>query len=280
MNIKYEILRRLPTPLHYWLLKQSEGMKLSRLETVACDSSVLVKGITPELIRNTVNSPVYDAEWETIHAEIQALRPENGPSSVNDGENRALYTLARKFNPHSILEVGTNVGGSTVHFVAALQANSTPEVATRMVTVDIVDQNAPNALARRLGIATPSEMVEKLGAKDWVKFVTQPSMDYLRQTQDKFDFIFLDGDHTALNVYKELPAALQRLNPGGVIVLHDYFPDGNALYSDQKIIAGPWLAGERLKRENPQLRIIPLGPLPWPTKLGSTVTVLAIVVHA
>lgn len=279
MNLKYQILRRLPPPLHFWLLKQSNRIKLSRVDTVPCDTSALIKGVTPELIRNLLVSSTYDAEWETLHAEIQTLKGAIGPSSVNYGENRALYILIRHFNAHSALEVGTHVGGSTVHMVAALKANSTPECAPRMVTVDIVDQNTPASLARRLGIATPLEKIKHFGASNWTQFVQQPSLGYLAETKEKFDFIFLDGDHAASVVYRELPAALERLNPGGVIMLHDYYPDGKALFSDHKITAGPWLAAKRLQREGAQFRIIPLGSLPWPTKLGSTTTVLAMVVH-
>ncbi len=243
-----------------------------------CDSSALVKGITPEYLHSILTSPAWNTEWEAVSAEVTALGGASGSSAVNAGEKRALYTLARALKVHSVLEVGTNVGGSTVHLAAALRANRAEDGTARMVTVDVVDQNGPQGIAKRLGHPTPREMIDRMGAGDWVHFVTEPSLHYLSRGEAKFDLIFLDGDHAAPAVYQELPASLRALNPGGVILLHDYFPGGKPLYSDRKIIAGPWLAAQRLEREGAGFQVIPLGALPWETKLGSTVTVLAMVV--
>jgi predicted O-methyltransferase YrrM len=99
-------------------------------------------------------------------------------------------------------------------------------------------------------------------------------------TPDRYDFIFLDGDHRAPAVYAELAAALARLNPGGVILLHDYYPGAVPLFADGNIIAGPFHALRRAIAEQPSLSVLPLGALPWPTKLGSHVTSLALVAHA
>jgi len=59
-----------------------------------------------------------------------------------------------------------------------------------------------------------------------------PSLDYLAGCAQTFDFIFLDGDHAARTVYQEVPAALRLLNSGGVILLHDYFPNLRPLWSN------------------------------------------------
>jgi predicted O-methyltransferase YrrM len=278
MSLKYEVLRRLPPSLHYWLLKQGDRRKLAGVEKQSCDTSALVKGMTPRDIRAILTSPAWNVEWEAAEAEVRALGGAYGPSAVNPGENRALYTLVRALKVQSVLEVGTNLGGSTVHLVAALRANCAEDGAARMVSVDIVDQNGPDSKAKRLGLSTPCEMIDRMGAGGWVRFVTESSLRYLARDEAKFDFIFLDGDHAANTVYQELPAALRALNPGGVILLHDFFPEGKPLYPDQKIIAGPWLATRHLQREGAAFEVIPLGALPWETKQGSTVSVLAMVV--
>ena len=59
-----------------------------------------------------------------------------------------------------------------------------------------------------------------------VEFVVGDSIEYLSAIDERYDLIFLDGDHAAANVYRELPLALLRLNQEGVIVLHDYYPQG------------------------------------------------------
>jgi hypothetical protein len=67
------------------------------------------------------------------------------------------------------------------------------------------------------------------------------------------------------------------LNDGGVILLHDYYPKGRALFPDGNVISGPYRALERVIKENPKIEVKPLGALPWETKLGSHMTSLALV---
>jgi hypothetical protein len=64
-----------------------------------------------------------------------------------------------------------------------------------------------------------------------------------------------------------------------VILLHDYFPDLKPLWSNGRVIPGPWLAIERLKREGAPLTVKPFGALPWPTKLNSNNTSLALLLR-
>jgi len=50
------------------------------------------------------------------------------------------------------------------------------------------------------------------------------SDDYFAAHDDMFDIIFIDGDHTMEQVDKDLENSLNRLNPGGSIVMHDCLP--------------------------------------------------------
>jgi hypothetical protein len=45
------------------------------------------------------------------------------------------------------------------------------------------------------------------------------------------------------------------------------------------VIGGPFLAIERFKEEGAPLTVLPLGELPWPTKLGSNTTSLALLLQ-
>ena len=69
--------------------------------------------------------------------------------------------------------------------------------------------------------------------------------------------------------------ALDKLNKGGVILLHDYFPNGKPLWSNNYVVEGPYLATERLINEI-EIDILPLGNLPWKTKMESNKTSLAL----
>ena len=150
-----------------------------------------------------------------------------------------------------------------------------------LISVDIADVNS-TVTKPWLGYGTkysPVEMINKLNYGSFVNFVADTSLNYAANCKQKFDFIFLDGSHSAANVYQEIPMALKLLNQNGVILLHDYFPGMNPLWSDGSMIPGPYLATERFAKEGINLTVLPLGKLPWPTKISSNVTSLALLLR-
>ena len=186
----------------------------------------------------------------------------------------------RQLQPKAVLEIGTHVGASTIHIAAALNRASPPG---RLTTVDRCRVNDPveGAWAKFGCVSSPAGMLERLGCRELVRFVASDSLDYLTRCAGRYDLIFLDGSHAATTVYQEIPAALACLNPGGRILLHDYYPDLTPLWSDGALVPGPWLAVARLRSEGARIETHPLGELPWPTKRRSHRTSLApVVAHA
>ena len=224
------------------------------------------------------------AEWQKVEQTMSAVKFGGGSGAVNPGDRRALYYLARALQPHSILEVGTHVGASTSMLALALRRlhEPPPENKPRLVTVDITEVNDPVRGAwKRIGCSrSPADVMRAIGCQDLVTFVASPSIPYLRSSREKFDLIFLDGDHAATAVYQEIPAALELLNPGGAILLHDYFPNHEPLWSDGAVVPGPDLAVQRLRREKNAMTVWPFGALPWATKLDSNVSSLALASRA
>ena len=47
-------------------------------------------------------------------------------------------------------------------------------------------------------------------------------MNFLKKNDDKFDLIFVDGDHTANQVLKDLKNSWNILIDGGYLILDDY----------------------------------------------------------
>jgi predicted O-methyltransferase YrrM len=219
------------------------------------------------------------ADWSQLGRLLDSIRFGSRSGAVNPGDQRALYYIARALRPRSILEVGTHVAASTGLLALALRHNGPHPsgAAPRLVTVDIMDVNdSQHGAWKRIGCdQPPAQFVRSIQCEDIVTFVTQPATDYLRNGNEKFDLIFLDGDHSASGVYQEIPAAIGLLNPGGLILLHDYFPDLQPLWADGAVVPGPQLAVERLRSEKVSVIVKPLGALPWPTKQGSNVSSLA-----
>ncbi len=253
------------------------------LQAIPCDASPLGKLAEADL-RRLLGSDAVDRDWHEDAHTLQTLRLPEMTGGVNPGDQRAIYYLLRALRPPRVLEVGTHIGCSTVNAALALKRVrwAAPPVDARLHTVDIRDVNDPvTAPWTEFGaVSSPRQMIEQVGTAPFVTFQVADSLRYLAMPGESFDFIFLDGLHTAERVYQEVPLALRRLRKGGFLLLHDYFPELRPLWSDGSVITGPVRAVRRLLHEGARFQVRPLGALPWPTKLGSNVTSLALVTAA
>jgi hypothetical protein len=94
----------------------------------------------------------------------------------------------------------------------------------------------------------------------------------------KFDLVFIDGDHMAEQVLREVSAALDILTPHGVIVLHDCNPHTEAMQEVPARVGewtgDVWKAIVRLRRHGCALRVVNsdygVGVLipTWPLNVG------------
>jgi len=252
---------------------------LSGVGTIPCDAAPLLSAREIDFGAIWTAADGRDA-WAKVARRLEKLA-EMAPSAVrsganrgvNPGDGRAIFHLIRALRPHRVLEIGTNVGFSTLHVAAALDPGA------GITTVDIVDVNdAAEQPWKDSGgpFYAPRDLMRAAGVGDKVRFVKSPSIAFLEATTERYDFVFLDGSHDAAVVYREIPLALSALAPGGAILLHDYAPALRRLLSNGVMIPGPCLAVERLRAEGAGLVALPLGGLPWPTKPGSNVTSLAL----
>ena len=248
------------------------------LPSTPCKANNLIaqKNITLPAI---FNANEITERWISVQDSINKFDIPDGTGGVNPGDRRALFYLINHFKPQSILEIGTHIGASTLNMASAMaEMTSKDGIKAQLTTLDIRDVN-DTSLKPWLEYGTtqsPLEMIQVLDLTDFVRFIQGSSVDYLKNAPQKFDFIFLDGDHSVQAVYQEVPLALNLLNPNGVILLHDYYPNGQSLWSNNYLIDGPYRAIERFVAEGADLIVLPLGNLPWATKLNSNVTSLAL----
>jgi predicted O-methyltransferase YrrM len=261
-------------------LGRKERLELEALPHTHCDPSPLSTTIDTADLRGLFATSSVDQEWAQVEAELSSLQISESAHGVNPGDRRAIFYLLRGLGAKTALEIGTHVGASTVYTAVALARNCSAGESPRLTTVDITDVNDEHdgPWKRLRSTYSPEQMISKIGAAEWVTFITASSLDYFVDCGEQFDFIFLDGDHTAKTVYREIPAALALLKPGGVILLHDYFPEGRPLWANRVVLRGPWMAIERHRSEGARIRVLPFGELPWPTKENSRVSSLALLV--
>lgn len=220
-----------------------------------------------------------DTEYDSFLNSAAHFKIEQTPGGVNDGDRRAIYHLVRRLPAFKVLEIGTHIGASTISIAGALKKNAEEHAADVSIqSVDIIDVNGDGGAFIELNLPhSPRGMMDQIGASEFTQFFVSSALDFLAASREEYDLIFLDGDHSPAAVYKEIPLALQRLRPGGIVLLHDYFPDGRQIWPDGTgLILGPYKAVRRHMAKNRDLDVKPLGALPWPTKLGSHQTSLAI----
>ena len=121
---------------------------MPRLEIDPSRLRPLSRRALDELLR----SPSVDAEWPEVKASLDRVMViEDGKTGgVNVGDRRALYYLVRALRPR-VLEIGTDVGESTMSIAAAMKRNGAAPSEGAFITVDIEDIEAPNASWRRAG---------------------------------------------------------------------------------------------------------------------------------
>lgn len=198
-----------------------------------------------------------DDIWAEVARRSEDAGFAQNPWAVSTEDRRALAGLARYLAPHAVLEIGTHIGSSTLAWAVALS-----DTGGKITTVDINDVNdsARRTWERFNARLPPIETVRGLAP---VEFVVSDSIAYLSNSTLRYDVIFIDGDHAATRVYRELALALSHLNDGGVVVLHDYYPRGRPLPTSESVELGPYLAVRRLVSQGLRIRVLPLGELPW-----------------
>jgi predicted O-methyltransferase YrrM len=281
MKLKQQTKRIIPAFLERARRSRREKKELRLIPRLACDSEKL-RPMRDVDLKELFDSPEVETMWEDSKKRMDAFTIPDGTGGVNPGDRRAIYYLVGKLKPASVLEIGTHIGASTLHIASALSmCRMKADSNANLVSVDTVDVNDPTAKTwTKYGMEhSPVEMIKAMGFDTLVEFVKDTSLNYFAGCERTFDFIFLDGDHAGKTVYQEIPAALNLLNENGTILLHDYYPNLKPLWSNGTVIPGPFLATERLRHEGANMAVLPLSELPWPTKLHSHITSLALVLR-
>jgi predicted O-methyltransferase YrrM len=247
--------------------------RLGSVPRIPCDASRLGR-----FDHQWLASAWESAGWEDDSPIREAIGFPESAGGVNLGDQRALYQLVRQVRPTRILEIGTHIGCSTVSMALAVRRNSQTGHRCVIDTVDIRDVNDEGTTpwAEFGSPASPRAVLTSLGLNNLVEFHVSDSCEYLRRSSQRYDLIFLDGNHDAACVYREIPLALNIVAHDGLVILHDFFPDAKPLWPGEGVISGPWKAVDRFHREGANFRAIPIGSLPWPTKCGTHTTSLGI----
>ena len=251
-------------------------INLSKCSKNICNTEKL-REVDNNFCEEIFNSSEINNDWENkMKNNLSFLNLPDDNHGINKGDQKAIYYLIKGLKINSVLEIGTHIGVSTYYFANALKDVDNDY---NIVTVDIIDVNDINIKHWKNFGATnsPLSLMEIGGLSDNVEFIKSNSVDYMKSCTQNFDLIFLDGSHEAEVVYNEIPLALSLLNPNGIILLHDYYPNNKPIWNNNVILPGPYLAINRYNNEAVDFKASPFGDLPWQTKNNSNSSSLAII---
>lgn len=151
-------------------------------------------------------------------------------------EARALFEAACTARPGAWLEIGTYCGKSTV-----LLAQAAREVGgTQIVTVDHHHGSEENQPGWEWHDATMvdehSGLLDTLPSfrrtwddhvRDVVSAVVATTEQVAAWWSTPVEFLFLDGNHVEEMAQHDYAAFAQHITPGGLLAVHDVFPDPN-----------------------------------------------------
>lgn len=135
--------------------------------------------------------------------------------SVNWFLNSELRIYAKNFinnkAKNSILEIGSYEGMSAIFFANNFLDNNESELT-------IVDPHYVNMEV----IKRFHKNIKKAKNFDRISYYNIESDEYFNKNLKQFNFIYIDGDHSFDQVFKDLENCSQNLQEGGVIWLDDY----------------------------------------------------------
>lgn len=128
--------------------------------------------------------------------------------AVAPNQGKLLNLLARMIGAHSILEIGTLGGYSTIWLARALPPQG------RLVTLEFDPKHA--------GVARSN--IDAAGLGGLVDIRVGKALDLLPDVEGPFDLAFIDADKVNTPAYFE--ASLELIRPGGVIVVDNVVRGG------------------------------------------------------
>lgn len=153
-------------------------------------------------------------ECSAVDHEIAVLAADAStfPDSIAPDVANYLYQLIMELSPQIAVEIGCCKGFSTLHIGKALLNNQKG----KLVSFDLAPQEA-------------EQRIRRAGLQDVVTFVTGNSAvqgkRYFDLSNPCIDFLFIDGDHTRRGCFRDAEVFLPLLKVGGVMVLHDIYPE-------------------------------------------------------
>ncbi len=133
-------------------------------------------------------------------------------SNISIKEGLEIYKLIKKYKPKKLIEIGLACGISTCFMLCAISSGD------KVYSVDPFQKIQWD----RFGLINAYEVIKELklpnNSHNWIP---KYSSDYFKSTNDKYDFMLIDGDHSYNGTMIDLNGSLKILNNKGILVVDD-----------------------------------------------------------
>ncbi len=172
------------------------------------------------------------------------------PTCLAPEQGEVLATLVRNAAPRTIVEIGCNIGVSTIWMAAALEQVGGAGVVHAIDMFGSIKPAPPYHYRYIRDMLTYAQQcVESAQLSHRVNFHVGDSTEIGRNihkvTRETIDLLFIDGDHKIEGCLSDFLLYAPHVSAGGYIVLHDIYPEhcgfeGPRHLIDQVVKRVPW----------------------------------------
>jgi predicted O-methyltransferase YrrM len=240
MTTKIEYIINNILKLRYWLRSTKEVRHY--MNRALWESGYPWTKLSPTPLKNIF--PGIDYSKDTIIIQNPFTRRRG--TSVELDELMAILAIVRHTNANKIIEIGTFDGNTALNLALNVRDSGS------IVTVDLPPEGFSGL--NQSGIRQPDNFERRQYVGHQVeKRITQIYGDSAKidwsSIGGPFDLAFIDGDHTSPYVLSDTRNILSILNPGGIVIWHDYEYRSVATILDRAVEQGDaiyWILGTRL----------------------------------
>lgn len=165
---------------------------------------------------------------------------------------RLLYALVLAARPRVCVEIGTHMGLSSLAIASALKFNAeyVPSAFLRQWKAEWHPIGKLERVRGKLYCIDPelqphfTRRLQKFNLQPYIEFIQQRSEQVDLTQIPNIDFLFIDGGHAYESALSDFTRYFVKVNAGGYVVLHDYFPDSPTPHMPWW---GPNLLGKQLR---------------------------------
>jgi len=173
----------------------------------------------------------------------EKIAKEKRSLAIPRDEGKFLYILTKLIRAKRIVEIGTSFGYSTIWLAAAIKDT---KMNGKVISFDVLPEKIEKA---RINLYSA-------GLADFVDFVQGDALEYIQNSSESFDMVFLDADKEDYpNFFK---ICLPKLRTGGVI-LSDNVIDCPEIHKDNPEICEEYM---QLVQNHPKCSTVTLPFMP------------------